>query len=482
MDEVNKPNVTYCTNCGHKLLAEDKFCAGCGRPNPNYQAPEPGSKADIEKESDEQKTSEFFQEETDQSKKQTDQDECSCQQDSAGDIKAQNVYTYQQRENPGEKDSIASIVIAIVGLPFFAFGPVVYILLEILALIVGIVGAVKKKEHNKSMLGILISVIALLLAVVMLILSSSDESDTDTSNEQVTEEAASTSEEETSTSEEEAPTSDTTDTTETQSPEPVPAFDTTVGMNLFNSGEYHYITTDDLFNSAPGLKGQKIYTVITIEQKKDDGKCFQADIGDNYMFTDFAMVDGSYDVIPEDTQVAVLGTVGEMTDLKITQYANVNDCYVFAVGDDAAQYVGAKSDEALSTYLTTSTAEDSSSDSAAAAAASDDLSEEQYKALCEAYSYKEILRNPDSYKNKYCKVSGSVNQTVDGFFGLYTTIYIKDANGNRWGCNYSYSDGESHVLEGDYVTVYGELDGTANTETVLGKQVTVPYVSIEYIN
>lgn len=98
---------------------------------------------------------------------------------------------------------------------------------------------------------------------------------------------------------------------------------------------------------------------------------------------------------------------------------------------------------------------------------------------CNTYSYDEILRAPDNYKDVNCKLSGDVDQIIEGWFGSYT-IFIKDTDGNKWGCTYKYSDGESHMLEGDTVTIYGVLDGTTTTKTVLGKQVVVPYIKIKY--
>lgn len=106
--------------------------------------------------------------------------------------------------------------------------------------------------------------------------------------------------------------------------------------------------------------------------------------------------------------------------------------------------------------------------------------EEQYIASCENLDYEEILRNPDSYNYIPCKIEGEVYQIVEGWFGVYT-IYVEDYSGNIWGCTYSYSDGESHLLEGDNCIFYGDCIGTTTTETVMGRQVTMPYVSLEYI-
>ena len=90
------------------------------------------------------------------------------------------------------------------------------------------------------------------------------------------------------------------------------------------------------------------------------------------------------------------------------------------------------------------------------------------------------MRNPKENKGKYCMVSGTVDQIQESLFGLYY-LYVKDANGNKWECMYSYDDGESHALEGDYVTVYGKCDGTATATNLLGKQVTMPEVDGEYL-
>lgn len=106
--------------------------------------------------------------------------------------------------------------------------------------------------------------------------------------------------------------------------------------------------------------------------------------------------------------------------------------------------------------------------------------EEEFKLTCEYLSYEDILRNSSNYKMVKCKVTGEVDQIIEGWFGNYT-IFITDSDGNKWGCTYTYKDGESKLLEGDSVTVYGYCNETQNTETVLGKQVTLPYVSLEYI-
>ena len=115
--------------------------------------------------------------------------------------------------------------------------------------------------------------------------------------------------------------------------------------------------------------------------------------------------------------------------------------------------------------------------SASSTDSSKDADELTIKALSQTYNHEDILRNPDSFKNLNCKVSGTVSQT---FEGIRDTIYIKDSSGNIWGCKYSYKSGDTHMLDGDKVTVYGILNGTSHAYNALGDQVTFPYVNVKY--
>lgn len=110
-----------------------------------------------------------------------------------------------------------------------------------------------------------------------------------------------------------------------------------------------------------------------------------------------------------------------------------------------------------------------------------DVNEYENKTSQNTLSYEDIMRNPDANKGKHCTVTGTVDQIIEGWFGLFS-IFIVDENNNKWGCTYSYKDGEPRLIEGDYVTVYGECKGTDTTKTVLGQQITMPRIEIERIN
>lgn len=245
-------------------------------------------------------------------------------------------------------------------------------------------------------------------------------------------------------------------------------------IEQFNSGEYAYISNDDLSTYAVNIPGEKVYVVTQVDDMKD-GR-IQSTLDDGFVMSNFNVGD-NYDkyseLISVDDVVAIAGTVSETTDYSIAgKSVDLNDCIVFAVGDDAEEYRKESTDESLSQYLVVT---DDVADT------ENDISEEDYKNLCQQLNYEDILRNPDSYDETYCVLSGTVDQIIEGWFDTYA-IYVMDSSGNRWECLYMYKDGESHLLEGDSVTVYGQCNGTTTATTLLGEQVTLPYIDAEYID
>lgn len=241
------------------------------------------------------------------------------------------------------------------------------------------------------------------------------------------------------------------------------------GMDKYFSEEYLYITLEDLNKYHANMAGIKVFCVIEIDDIKDEK--IQSNISDGYMMSNFIVVE-KYENIKKGDVVAVLGEIGDYNDYgKIGKTLNLNNCYIFAKGENAKTYELSESDENLKKYFEITEE---------VANSNNDVSEEEFKTLCETYGHENIIRNPDQYKEKYCKLSGKVSQVIEGVFGSYT-IYVKDSSSNIWGCTYSYKDEETHFLEGDNVTFYGILNGTQTSNTVLGKQVTMPYLKVKYI-
>lgn len=343
----------------------------------------------------------------------------------------------------------ASLILGIVGLVFTFV--VIGIVPSIVGLILGIVAiSMNKPQKGMSIAGIFISVIALILFLILVISTRDYNNDEKKEVDKAIENGV--------------------DNFDTKIDDDETAFSD--GLELYKSGEYLFISNSDLQKYAPNMSGVKVYAVIEISDMKSG--VIQTNLNDDgFMMSDFEVGDRykSYSKnLNDGDEIAILGTVDSITNYgAVGSSVTLKDCYVFAKGKEAQKYKEEKSSDGLSQYFSVTEG----------VADTSKITEEEYKNLCKEYSYDEIVRTPDNYEDKYCKLTGTVSQSIEGWFGQYT-IYISDANGNIWGCTYSYDDGESRMLEGDQVTVYGMLDGTTTSETVLGKQVEMPYLNIEY--
>ena len=241
-------------------------------------------------------------------------------------------------------------------------------------------------------------------------------------------------------------------------------------LKIYNSGEYVFVLPEDLNRYHSNMVGKKIYTIITIDDIKDG--VIQSNISDGFMMSNFTPILDYSDKVKKDDIIAIMGVVGDYNDYdSMGKSIQINDCYVLAKGADVENYSLEESDEYFNEYfIVTEEVADSNKD----------ISEDEYKALCNVLDYNDILRNPDSYNEEYCKLSGTVSQIIEGLFNSYS-IYISDSNGNKWGCVYIYAENESHLLEGDYVTFYGMCKGTTTSTTVMEKQIILPYIDVEYI-
>lgn len=268
-------------------------------------------------------------------------------------------------------------------------------------------------------------------------------------------------------------TTKTETTTVETSTEPIKKeLDCSVALSKFKSGGYKYISPDDLEKYCSNLKGVKFYTVSSVSSLSADSvSCTLAE--DKYMMSSFKTSQDYSNSLEEGDIIAIFGIVEDYHTYKIMGTSvQIKDAMVFAVGNEANKYKKDKTDSSFSKYLKVT--------EEVASANKNSVSESEYKALCKTLGYTDILRNPDYYEGKYCKVSGTVDQIVEGWFDT-VSIYVVDSNGNKWECTYYYKDGETRVLEGDKVTFYGICKGTTNSTTILGKQVTLPYVSVDYI-
>ncbi len=122
------------------------------------------------------------------------------------------------------------------------------------------------------------------------------------------------------------------------------------------------------------------------------------------------------------------------------------------------------------------------------------MSEAEYKEACGDYSYEEIFRNPDSYKGELARFTGEVIQVQEyDMFGATTNYYRVNVTKQTYEytdqvtytdtiyVEYHPSEGESRILEGDIISVWGELDGLESYTSVAGYEITIPRMIAEFI-
>lgn len=113
---------------------------------------------------------------------------------------------------------------------------------------------------------------------------------------------------------------------------------------------------------------------------------------------------------------------------------------------------------------------------------------EDFIKTCKSYSYKELARDPEKFKGKNVKLQGEVIQVSENTFGNGITLRVditKDSYGfysDTIYCNYTYSEGESKILEDDIITLYGISKGDTSYTSVLGQKITLPYIEIKYLD
>lgn len=110
-----------------------------------------------------------------------------------------------------------------------------------------------------------------------------------------------------------------------------------------------------------------------------------------------------------------------------------------------------------------------------------------YKAGCESISYNELARNPNSYIDKDIVIYGQILQVQEDGDDLTLRVGTKDSGYGSYYDDvvmiaYTYSPGESRLLEDDMVYVYGPYYGTYTYESVMGNDITVPAIVAKYID
>lgn len=116
--------------------------------------------------------------------------------------------------------------------------------------------------------------------------------------------------------------------------------------------------------------------------------------------------------------------------------------------------------------------------------------EKEFKDSCETIDFESLARNPEKYKGSNFKLTGQVIQVQEGWLDqvdLRINItkeefeYIDDV---LWTdtiyATVEIPDNADNILEDDVITFWGTCDGEYTYESVLGSNVTLPKIDIEY--
>ena len=111
---------------------------------------------------------------------------------------------------------------------------------------------------------------------------------------------------------------------------------------------------------------------------------------------------------------------------------------------------------------------------------------EEFINSCEEISYKDIARQPDSFKGRNAHFRGKIIQVSEGYFDSVTLrVEVTEDEYGFWDdavyVTYTYKDGESKLLDDDIINMYGVIKGTKTYTTIFGASVTIPYLDAEYI-
>lgn len=110
--------------------------------------------------------------------------------------------------------------------------------------------------------------------------------------------------------------------------------------------------------------------------------------------------------------------------------------------------------------------------------------EKQFKADCNAYTYEQVARDPDSVFDDNVVFTGEVIQVLE--YGMDCEMRV-NITPTRWGytdtiyVTYTRKDNEPRILEDDIVTIWGYIEGTKTYSSILGAQITIPYMDVKYL-
>lgn len=238
-------------------------------------------------------------------------------------------------------------------------------------------------------------------------------------------------------------------------------------LSAFNKGNYLYVTGTDLDKFSDELTGFDVYTVAEIGGMSNDA--IQIRLTDGHIMSSFKANGMSIykKYLKTGDLVAIIGTVDSSDSFPtLGKSVTLTNCGVIAFGKDAEKYRHDVSDE----NVINGTKPEKNKE----------ISEAEYKSGCTDIDYISIISSPDTYKDKLCRVNGTVTQETEISSGQ-TVIFVKDGSGNLWKCIYTYKNFEARHSSGSSITCFGKVKKIAYVNTANGDQLAMPEITTAYI-
>lgn len=114
------------------------------------------------------------------------------------------------------------------------------------------------------------------------------------------------------------------------------------------------------------------------------------------------------------------------------------------------------------------------------------ITPDAYKAQCQDIPYSELARTPDAYIGQYVRFTGEIIQVLENGNTATYRINVTQGEYGIWDdtviASFDLSNSQSRYLEDDIVAFYGQYEGLYTYTSVLGSSVTIPNISIKYMD
>lgn len=116
--------------------------------------------------------------------------------------------------------------------------------------------------------------------------------------------------------------------------------------------------------------------------------------------------------------------------------------------------------------------------------------EEEYRASCQEYAYKDVLRNPDDYIGERVKITVKISSVHSEDFTTPIKYYFaysdNDGSGYYWGDRYGVFDcreiQEPKLLQDDIIIVYGEISKPKETTSLIVNSEELFCIDMKYVD